>query len=423
LTAICGGATSSAKPGWDRVIYVTPFLLGALLNNVPTRIALTLAGAVGSLSFDLNQFCPNDPPDMPTITVDDVAAILNPAVIDQFIPARQKFQDWLTHLLWIQACQCNAGPQPAAPSVPTAIANFDANPATGPAVGYGGHCLDVQARGVDYSGVTPLHDATGHANYYALTQFLLAPNGPSLSVDNTGLRLIPTFRVPANVQSFTLQVHAYGPAPNDQSIFVEFWNASGVRVANAGANIAAPNTNYTITGNNLTSSALYCAVYIVQQDAEAAICITDLELTFDGPCGSPATMPCCPPDESLNAQIAQILGYVQLIQRQNAPFGYIRSTSHEALSGDGHIDVQGLLGCIVQLDTIPSQVGSTDGDELAYHGVGWINWVSPDGALPREWISASPQISLPRAAGQYARISYSFSPGVVAHIVELVREP
>lgn len=433
MTVICGGATSQAKPGWDRILYVTPVVLGALLNNVPTRVALALAGAVGSLSFDLNAFCTTDPPAMPTITEDDIFALLNPINVFAYIAARQKFQDWLTRLLWIQACQCNSGPQPTPPSVPTAVNNFDPAPTTGAPITGTGNCMDATAHQLSFktSGSNgPTTTGTGvcsTVNTRDISSMFFSTPGPLRNISGyTGqfqTYVLPTG--PSLIQTFG---HIYSGYPRAQFLLfkVHFWNSGGTYLGNPTPNMTPNNTNgVDVSGFQVSipSGAAHVAVSLecCAGDPDA---IADYRIVLSGPnCGGGFALPCCPPDESTSALLQQILGYVQLIQRQVAPFAYVAGTAHAGLSGHGELTVQGLIGARVTLTSYGSAVGLVDGDPQTVFDAGWINFGDTSGFEARRFINASPIQFFPAAAGQFTRIGYSLQPGVVATITELVREP
>jgi len=51
------------------------------------------------------------------------------------------------------------------------------------------------------------------------------------------------------------------------------------------------------------------------------------------------------------------MAMVTLIQRQAAPFGYVPGAIHAGLTGTGVIAIQGLIGCKVDITTLPTQLG------------------------------------------------------------------
>lgn len=131
----------------------------------------------------------------------------------------------------------------------------------------------------------------------------------------------------------------------------------------------------------------------------------------------------CGPDPSTVALLNQIYGLLQLIQRQAAPFGYVTGASHTGLTTSGELTVADLLGVKITVTTIPGYVGSESGDPDEYFDIGWFAWGSTDGFSAREFITHSPQLSLPADAGLYTRLGYTLHPGVVVTVEELIREP
>jgi len=126
---------------------------------------------------------------------------------------------------------------------------------------------------------------------------------------------------------------------------------------------------------------------------------------------------------NLDVKLNRILTMVTLIQRQETPFGYIESVSHPGLAGSGTLSVQGLIGVRVDLTTIPAYVGRLDGQPTVYFDVGWVALGTATGYQTRELVRHDPQFVLSGEAGIFTRVAYTFPPGVVATIVELVREP
>jgi hypothetical protein len=121
--------------------------------------------------------------------------------------------------------------------------------------------------------------------------------------------------------------------------------------------------------------------------------------------------------------LSRIESLLTLVQRQAAPFAYVNGASHSGLTGNGHLDVQGLLGAKVELTTVPGRLGIASGDPDTLFDAGFLRWGSSSGAATSQRIDTTPFLSFPGGAGQFTRISYSLAGGVVATITELVREP
>jgi hypothetical protein len=113
---------------------------------------------------------------------------------------------------------------------------------------------------------------------------------------------------------------------------------------------------------------------------------------------------------------------VTLLQRQLAPFAHILGESDGGLSGQGTIGVQGLLGVKCELTTIPASYGVEVGSPDFHHDVGWLSVSTPDGFIDERRVTAATTSWFPRLMSDATVIGYSFSPGVVATITQIVRE-
>jgi hypothetical protein len=420
MTVLCSGGTSSAKPGFAASLFMGPSAIAALLNNIPTIWALPLAAYIGYLTYDLSTFCSNDPPALPVFTAQDVLDLLNVFNPTVNIPAATKFQDLVGAYLWYQVCQCDAVATPAPPAAPAAPANMPViNPPLNPPVSTNGACYE--ARRIFRTNEQPfLPGSTAAFNLTPL--FMSAPGG--LWTAFVGQPQQRAYLIPsgATQYGYTSTSLANGPAAATNADSFAWLNSAGNSVRNDFFHIPAQGATETLGPFALPAGATQ--VFIEKDDLGGAGNV-ELDMTLRFYCGSTAPVaqtPCCPPDPIASGLLDQILQMVTLIQRQLAPFAYIASTAHAGLVGDGHIDVQGLIGCIVELTAIPSSVGQESGDPEAVFGAGWINWGGPDGSSAREFIGASPQTSFPAAAGQYTRIGYTLRPNVTATITELRRE-
>jgi hypothetical protein len=151
--------------------------------------------------------------------------------------------------------------------------------------------------------------------------------------------------------------------------------------------------------------------------------------------GSPVTLTCDNGDicaslnqimraiAAMNAQIAYARRDITLIQRQHVPFAYVLGISHLALSGEGTIAIQGILGVTVQATSLPGYLGS-DMDSIAASNyyLGSLNLGTTDGWTRKIKLTHNPHLVLD-IDGDMSVLEYHFSDGVVANIQELLREP
>jgi hypothetical protein len=407
MTALCaGGGSSSLKPGADRYIYMGGAALGALLNNIPTPWAVPLAALIGAATYDLQTICSSDPPGYPTFDTLDVLALTVPGGTALYPASAQKWRDLIHTALWYAFCQCDAGAQPTEPAGPAEPADIpDLGPGltnTGPNLpcnsksGTGDHVL----QGTSWK-FFPWGD-------YRFTEFRL-----KLPPGTTHYRITAT-HIPAGSVHSAIQVNI-----NEVTL-----PSAAVGFTTTLFTLASGQTNsVVVTPTNSSIVEVIPFGYATDTAGEADdLLFAQLEI-FCG--GSPtATIgPCCPADQYVVGLLQQILSLVTLVQRQAAPFGYIAGAQHVGLSGNGEIAVQGLLGVLLELTTIPAWVGVDDGTPDVLFDAGWINWGNADGYSSRELLRAESFLSLPAAAGQYTKLAYSLSSGVVATITELEREP
>lgn len=397
MSAICGGAASEPKPGFDLTLRVSPNMIGALWQNASVPEAVAIAGYIGYLVYNLSTFCPADPPDPDPIDAGDILALLNPLNPFAFLPARQKFQDWIGKMLWPVVCQCSDGSIPGSLSAPTW-------PSGAPA-------LDPVAIG-PYPGGSPCLTES-HSDTF--------PSGA-----NTDFGFSPLRPLPAGVTYGSVDVVTDGRTligAEVESAYVEWFNAT-------------TSLGFFTAGKNSSSNVLHAegavpsgtTQFRMVRHASTATEPLQLDSTFHLYCGTTPsggggaiTNP-CPTDPITLGFLDQILQLVTLIQRQQVPFAYVDGDVHSGLTGSGHIDIQGLIGARLLLTGFGSNTGSINGDPDVFSNAGWINWSNADGAMRREFITCSPMVTLPPLAGQFTRIGYTLEPGVELQITELVRE-
>ena len=150
----------------------------------------------------------------------------------------------------------------------------------------------------------------------------------------------------------------------------------------------------------------------------------------------PATISCnnadiCTTLNELSRQllaISQQLGFartdIQLIQRQAVPFGHVTGTSHTGLAGAGSFSVSGLLGLVVVLTTVPGTWGLSDDVPQRYiPAPGSVAIGTAEGVSEVIFCNEPQSAVFPYAMSAATVVNWSFKPGVVATITELVREP
>jgi len=397
MTALCGGGASQANPAYSNIVVFSSIALASYLNNRGMAWAYLVAPAIGTLTFNLPQFCATDPPPLPTFNSSDFATFFdknNPLAPVSLVP---KLVALCQFFLWADLCECVVGPQPPPPA--------------------------------------PVADPTGWQ-----------PNPPALTTGplpvNCG-RLAAVNQIPNSNPYFILFTDTLAiPTGATSALITPFWTPSGIGATSTATlelKVLDQNADFpplaTVKQTMQTTGGIPMEVPLPLGANKVEAVITAItfpnvqrfsyEFTYwcnNQRSGVPVA-PCCPPDITAQTILDSILQAVTLIQRQVAPFGYIASTVHSGITGAGELAVQGLLGVKVLPTTIPTPIGVEFGDPLEYFDMGWIAWGNADGFSARERITHAPFTSLPAAAGQYTKIGYTLAPGMVASFTELVREP
>lgn len=399
MTSVCsGGGPSQPKAGFQNPILFGTSAIGAFFNAIPSPWLFDYASYLGPQNIDPSDFCVVDPPADPGITALDLANALligNPLQV----PALFKLAQLFRRYLWFQICECVSGTQPtppSAPSEPSGAPDFNP-PALSPPIPTTPCLLTTAYSGAVSAGSSvPGNTIVLPAN--ATTVQLVVNSLSTFSgTRNTNLTMQSNWTSPSGASLLNVQeTHTITPAMNAPQVFTTHIPA------NAGS------LNYQVAGVGSGWSAAMTADHRIY-------------------CGgvSPTGTPC---DQTIDiSAILSLLEYlrsqIDLIQRQAVPFSHIASTVHSGLTGQGEIAVQGLLGVRIVVDNDGFGFGSEDGTPDVLFGEGWINWGNPDGFKRREYIGASPMVSLPPLAGQYTRVGYSLPPGAEITITELVREP
>ena len=126
------------------------------------------------------------------------------------------------------------------------------------------------------------------------------------------------------------------------------------------------------------------------------------------------------------AAIAQsqknMMNMLTLVQRQKVPFAFLEGARHSGLTGAGTFDVQGILGLSVQSTSVPGYLSASMAPVNSYFRLGELSLGTVQGWERRTLVTHNPHLLLD-VEGDITKVGYLFEAGVVADIVELVREP
>lgn len=397
MTAVCaGGSTATAKPAFGSATYISAAALGAKFANTASWASVFIAGYIGAMSFDLQTFCPNGPPAIPTLTADDFKALLVPQLnLLAFNDARKRLQDWVGGMVWYDLCDCPGGlagalPTPQAQPVDMPTYNPPQFPFPNPIPCRSATTAANAITGVqDFSRTAiTLTGVPGSYFQWKMVNGILSGGGVSIT--------------------FKMTQQANIPAPNlkEDTVVV----APGATATRTIPYFSPLNTLVTMSSKANGGAGVSTDQHIV-----------DLYCGSDSPVVPQS--PCCPPDPSLDQRINELLVTVTLIQRALVPFAYIAGSVHSGLTGSGSFAIQGILGAKVSLTTVPSQLGRSGLLPEELFDAGFVTFSTPDGYPHSVRVEHNPQLVLPPRASVYTAFSYDLHPGVVATVTELLREP
>ena len=400
MTALCGGGTSGAKLGVDAIAAYTSGRLAqlAVLRGMSwTNPYLPL---ISLLPIAVSSFCASDPPSIPTFSSGDYDALAAGDLTENFFTAIGKIRDSLLNAIWQDLCECTSGtltpPVYPAPTSSTPVPQLPTS-------------LAAPCRTVTQTATVNFAFNAGSAVIQT------AQDGISgdFSLLNKTVSLV---RVHLKIN------HPTGAGPTG-TWFISWENAAGGVLQNI-LTALTPTTDMTL--DFIPRSDADNFQVGISSGATGSGTYNTVGSTVERYCNGAqpgVAQPCCPPDASTQAYLDQLLKMVTLIQRQAVPFGYIPSTSHTGLSGNGTIDISGLIGASVTVTTLPGSLGERGTSPVERFDLGWITFGTPDGYPTSYRLERDSQIMLPARCGAYTEIAYDLHPGVVVTIRELTREP
>lgn len=417
MTALCSGGPSAARIGFGSSVAIGAPAVGAAFNNVPTPLAMAVAGYLGLINYELSTYCTADPPPLPTLNSGDWAAVLTVSDPVAHFAAVQKFQDYLANMFWPIFCQCTTTTTPAAPGPPTPPADVpNYNPpqlAPGPQAG---GCWTKQG---EASGTNLAPSATADIS----ASFL--PVGDPVTGLTGGTRS-NAYLLPPTATTETQTITYTSASGLTIDIYFGCWDSNKTHLAELHVWARGPATVGPQTFSFPANTA-YVVMY-VQNTGSVTIPAWDISGTIQLNCTNtpPGSIqqPCCPPDPSVQAMLQTITALVQSIyQSLPTPIGsYAESTVHAGLSGNGSFLIgTSTIAVKVSLTTIPPSVGVAAGDPQPLFGAGFITPIAAEAPLAGARILYSDQVvPLPRITEQ---VGYTLPSGVVATITELTAGP
>lgn len=395
--SVCSSGISQQKPGTTDDIMLTELLLqGAVLSRAPW-LSPFIGYASSKIILHLPTFCAVDPPADPGVTAADVLGLiaLGPGPLTN--GAALKVEQLIERLAWDYFCECATGTltPPAPVTAPVGL----------PAIDPGGYVPPVQ---------------------YTPCQVADFPTAVDLEADDSLIRGVLDFAGKNATSARVTGSSDVDPIDGGPVITLDLvWssNIDSVQTILHDDTFTIPETGpFSFTALVPTGANFLDTELLADSGTGTSSIVIKTELFCDGQTPGGTVTPCCPPDPSLLAYLSQILGVVTLIQRQNAPFAYVFGPVHSGLSGTGTIDVQGVLGLLLNT-SVPDRAGRDAGTPVQVFECGWINLATDDGYTERFFVANDSQLIIPRAAGIFTHIGYTFPDDVTCTVTELLREP
>lgn len=465
MTAICGGGSSGPKPIADVAMTYSAGRLAQLLVAAGLSEFSAALPLVGLIPVITSAFCSTDPPTMTALTSDEANAVLNLTFGSDLSNGLGKLKDILLNLVWLDICQCTSGglTPPTPPTTPSGAPVFvPPSNAPGPFQAQGWYPMlradaKVLALGCgsparptgylnptfdDSAWATPVNPSGSSGTWAANQKAAFNARGDALG-SNASLPgniewVAPASPIAHNCEQFLVRWKVFLPAITPaQAIFrIASFNQAGSggwSTGSVGINGRSGNAFNSLTGTAIMSFLLPGQWNVITADVNSGNTGSANTWGTEGGIGmgldftaAPIVQnvtPCCPPDVTTQAYLDLILQAVTLTQRQAAPFGYVPGTVHAGLTGAGTIDIQGVLGAMIEVTTLPSRAGSEGSGPTEYFDLGWVSFGTPDGWPTSYRIDKQKTLCIPRAAGLYTQIDYDVPDDVVVTIRELVREP
>jgi hypothetical protein len=417
----CAGGQAQPAPGVNRNVVIGAAAAEAILDVISEGAAVALAPIIAGVTYDLTQVCAEDPPADPGLTAQDVIDATNFVDPTVSIPAIEKAREWFLHYYWYTVCKCVSGATPDAPTPSNPGNTTSLNPGLpgGPAQECSDLAVTIPAQVTIDNGTvtTPFYDAQG-----------MFPSGAAVSLPSFDTRFSswPGRAIPPGTTSYTVTITGQGPNWPFQSVWlrIALWDTNHTSLISSGVSTYAvtPGVPVTVT-HTVPATAVYWSTVLttIVSSGVAGLPQVNADIEFQTHCagGAIQAQPCCPPDPSIDARFAQVLGLLNSIwtQVQGSADSLKPGATHANLSGAGSILLQAECAAIqVNVHSPLPPLEVNPGSPDYYFSMGFITSYAIGSPL-KGWRLVYTQQIFP--VQTYAdQIGYTLPAGVTIDIIE-----
>jgi len=419
VTARCGGATSSLKPGVGAQVVIDGGLITYGLGLIGPWL-LPFAALLDGFIYEALTQCGDDPPPMPVFDASDVVNLVGGVLNPNLSTTLSKINDALLNWAWGTYCHCDSGAELRPPlPLPAPIGVTQ----TGPSLS--APCFSGQFSG-DLK-VLPANPQPGDQE--DLTQ-LLFPTLPGRITLGGATPNFTGYQLPPDVRflTITLKSKHYAACSTVYADHIQFksFNSSQVLQQSFDFGNQGPGgvDQWTVT-IPITQGTFY--VYLSGYSESGGGCgalAGTTSVTSSVACTSTSSplASCCPPDPTITVGIRNILNAIANISVGDGgqePVNWRDGVRHSSLENAGSFLLEGnAIGLRVEMTTLPSGVQVSPGNPDFYWDSGFITPYSNETPLRgARLVFRNQSFQLPKFADQ---VGYTLLHGTKADMIELL---
>lgn len=393
----CAPAVSEPNPTYSNVVVFGAIALGSFLNNkgMGWLLQYGIPSIIGTLTFDLPNFCSADPPVVACITADDVKSWFNPLNPTGAAELRTAMYNLIAAFAWYDLCQCAGGAVLTPPSACGAPATVQLDPPALAPAPLPSTCASSNHPSFPYTASPQVQVVFGPAGV------ALPKNASRVEID-----LVATSMGQATTVSIQWKTAGGAQISSITEGVIAVGGAGFSIIEAVPANAAELDITYTWAGTQSAARTTWVA---------GVYCNGDIP--------SVPIQSCCAPDPSVQAMLSQIQAQISGLQSmlQIYPPQWFFDLTYTGITGDRALVLKsGTLEVMVHATTIPSSLGRTESFDPIFFDMGFVTLYDAVGAIPLGRLINKEQAFLigPGTPSQARSLGLVLPPGVVVDVWE-----